>query len=113
MRNNALRGITLPLFEADGTIDLDDQQFLLGTYSGIAFATDSWDYELPAWWAYSAVWQLPFLPDDSATIESEDLQEIMWQVRIPTFVPAAGGVTILDYERGFGRGYSRGMSRAN
>ena len=37
MRSHALRGTTIPLFEADGAVDLDDKQHLLGCYSGIAF----------------------------------------------------------------------------
>ena len=39
MRSHALRGTTVPLFEADGTVDLDDRQHLLGLYSGIGFAS--------------------------------------------------------------------------
>ena len=34
---SALQGPGLPLFEADGAVDLDDRQHLLGFYSGIAF----------------------------------------------------------------------------
>lgn len=37
MRSHALRGTSIPLFEADGAVDLDDRQHLLGCYSGIAF----------------------------------------------------------------------------
>ncbi len=29
----------VPLFETDGTVDLDDRQHLLNCYSGIAFAS--------------------------------------------------------------------------
>ena len=39
-RNSALRGITVPLFEADaGGIEADDRAHLLGLYSGIALAS--------------------------------------------------------------------------
>lgn len=30
-------GVTVPLFEADGSVDLDDQQHGLGFYGGIAW----------------------------------------------------------------------------
>ena len=33
--SRAIQGPGMPLFEADGTVDLDDRQHLLGLYSGI------------------------------------------------------------------------------
>ena len=38
MFGSSLQPRNLPMFEADGTVDLDDKQHLLGLYSGIAFA---------------------------------------------------------------------------
>ena len=39
MRSHALRGTTIPLFEATGSVDNIDRQHLLGLYSGIAFSS--------------------------------------------------------------------------
>ena len=39
MKSHGLLGITQPLFEVDGAVDLDDKQHLLGLYSGIGFAS--------------------------------------------------------------------------
>lgn len=37
MAMHVSRGITMPLFEADGAVDSDDQQHGLGFYGGIAW----------------------------------------------------------------------------
>ena len=42
------------------------------------------DDDLPAWFAYNAVWQLPYL-DEVATVEEADLQEQFWNVRSPLY----------------------------
>ena len=34
--SHSLRGVTVPLWEVDGAVDLDDRTHLLGLYSGIA-----------------------------------------------------------------------------
>jgi len=56
---------------------------LLLILSGDGAAGASVDDELPAWYAYSAVWQLPWLTDN-ATVDGLDLQEELWNVRVPT-----------------------------
>lgn len=38
MVSRVLQGPGMPLFEADGAVDLDDRQHLLGLYSGIAIS---------------------------------------------------------------------------
>jgi hypothetical protein len=35
---HASQGTTMPLFEADGAVDQDDRQHLLGMYGGVAWA---------------------------------------------------------------------------
>ena len=42
------------------------------------------DDTLPAWFSYTAVWQLPWL-DEVATVSGADLQEELWNVRDPIF----------------------------
>ena len=53
---------------------------------GAAAAADD---ELPAWYAYSSVWQLPWLTDN-ATVDGLDLQEELWNVRVPTIDSTSG-----------------------
>jgi hypothetical protein len=45
------------------------------------------DDELQAWFAYSSPWQIPYLTAN-ATIDEYDLQEILWNVRVPTYTAA-------------------------
>ena len=39
LRSRSMHGIMRPVFEADGVVNLDDKQHLLGLYSGIPFAS--------------------------------------------------------------------------
>ena len=54
------------------------------------------DDDLPACFAYSQVWQIPYLPG-GATINGQDLQEILWNVRVPNF--DISGATIISQSR--------------
>ena len=47
--------------------------------------------ELPGWWNYNAVWNLPYV--EGATIDDTNRQEIFWNVRAPTVVTITATVS--------------------
>lgn len=48
------------------------------------------DDDLPAWFAFTQVWQLPWLTDNG-TIDGPDMQEMLWNVRSPVYDIIGGG----------------------